>query len=206
MRTIEQIQAHKIQIKARRDFKARNKKKSTKKAKDRTKIQGGALLIVCGLFEFFKIKVGEDLEKSPSNQKAAILLGVLLDFQFLLKSKNVGETQLMEWMKKGMKFLEERKKHRGKKKLEEEQFTREEQNKTKIQGGGLLIIAGLFDYFEIKVGEDLQTSLDGCQKSATLLGALLELHQLLKGRSITNEQIKKWKDKGAKAFIGRKDD
>ena len=63
MRTIEQIQAHKIQIKARRDFKARNKKKSTKKAKDRTKIQGGALLIVCGLFEFFKIKVGEDLEK-----------------------------------------------------------------------------------------------------------------------------------------------
>jgi len=102
-----------------------------------------------------------------------------------------------------MKFLEDRKKYRGKQKPEEEQFTREEQNKTKIQGGGLLIISGLFDYFGIQVGEDLQTTLEGCQKSATLLGGLLELHKLLQGKSITNEQIKQWQDNGAKAFVER---
>ena len=171
------------------------------KAKTRTIIQVGGLLNASELFKFFGIEAGEDLQASMlGQQKSATLLGVLVDLSNKLRERAVSESKLMQWRRGGMKYLSARKANSSQS-LGLGKYTRKEQSRTKAQGGGLLILSNLFDYFDIKVGEDLQTTLVGCQKSATLLGALVELRVLLESKGITDSQRRQWKSVGTKLFV-----
>ena len=63
--------------------------------------------------------------------------------------------------------------------LKENTQERKLRTRTLIQAGGLLSLSGLLEQCDISEGEDLQNDLEGHEKSATLLGILIDASETL---------------------------
>lgn len=72
---------------------------------------------------------------------------------------------------------------------------RKARTRTLIQLGGVLKLTGLLDYCDIKVGEDLQEDLTAMDKSAVLLGILLETYDKVPNEP-DDTKINAWMKRG----------
>ena len=80
--------------------------------------------------------------------------------------------------------------------------SRKSRTRTLIQLGALIEIAELTNFFQIELGDDLQCDLAKQKKSAVLLGALIQLQQMLAVSNIDG-QIEKWQKAGMKMLEKR---
>lgn len=72
---------------------------------------------------------------------------------------------------------------------------RKARTRTLIQLGGVLKLTGLLDYCDIKVGEDLQEDITAMDKSAVLLGILLETYNKVPNEP-DDSKINAWMKRG----------
>lgn len=72
---------------------------------------------------------------------------------------------------------------------------RKARTRTLIQLGGVLKLTGLLEYCDIQIGEDLQEDLTAMDKSAVLLGILLETYNKVPNEP-DDAKINAWMKRG----------